>query len=129
MDTTAPATTTTATEPATTATTDATAYDGEQLGALVFDVRHVKAGHSGLWVYPAGYSDATLCQGRADHLTESFGVTFHAVPLVRIGDETEWFAATGASNTEALRRHMRRAYDRVRGMAPISGGSTDESEV
>ena len=88
-------------------------YDGEQLGSLVFDVQHVTAGHSGLWVYPAGYDDAQFCQGRADHLSECFDVRFYAVPLKRIGDEVEWYAATGASNTAALRRIIGRAMARA----------------
>lgn len=90
-----------------------TAYDGEQLGIFVFDLHHVKAGQSGLWVYPAGYSDPTCCQGRADFLTDCFGVTFHALPLLRIGTETEWYAATGASNTAELRRIIGRGMARA----------------
>ena len=88
-------------------------HDGEQLGSFVFDLRHVTAGHSGLWVYPADYDDAQLCQRRADHLSECFGVRFYAVPLKRIGDATEWYAATGASNTAALRRIIWRAMARA----------------
>lgn len=96
-----------------TETTGTPAYDGEQLGIFVFDLQHVKAGHAGLWVYPAGYNDATLCQGRADFLSECFGVRFYAVPLLRIGDETEWYPATGASNTAELRRIVARGLARA----------------
>ena len=98
---------------ATTTTADAMPHDGEQLGIFVFDLQHVKAGHSGLWVYPAGYSDATLCQRRADFLSERFGVRFHAVPLLRVGDAVEWYAATGASNTSELRRIVARGMARA----------------
>lgn len=102
-------------EPIAITTDDPTPFpqDGEQLGIFVFDLRHVKAGHSGLWVYPAGYSDATLCQRRADFLSECFGVRFHAVPLLRIKDETEWYAVTGASNTAELRRIVARGLARA----------------
>lgn len=107
--------------------TDQPPFDGEQLGSFVFDLTNVKAGHSGLWVFPAGYSDAALCQGRADHLTESLGVRFHAVPLLRIGDETEWYAATGVSSTAELRRIVRRAMDRARGMTPLDEAADGEA--
>jgi hypothetical protein len=105
--------------------TDTPPHDGEQLGSFVFDVQHVTAGHSGLWVYPAGYDDAALCQRRADHLTECFGVRFYAVPLKRIGDDVEWYAAAGASSTPELRRIIGRALARAVARTPRDGAESE----
>ena len=73
--------------------------DGETLGALRFDERMY------VWVYDAGYASPLDCGRRAETLSKAYGLSFFVTrQYVAAGD---YFAATAARNTAALRSMMR----------------------
>lgn len=141
-----PITATTTTPTTTTTYDDAAPRDGEQLGALIFDVRADHLARSGgLWVYPASYSDLRLCQLRAAHLTDTYSTAQHGVvdffcvyigatffigdgpsPATRSGEG--WYPATTIESTPALRRIIRRALARATALRPQRGDAA-ESEA
>ena len=75
--------------------TGITAYDGEQIGSLVYNA------NIAAWVYSAAYDDMDLCQRRADSLTRSLGAQFN---VAYRGDG--WVAVTDTANTPQLRAAM-----------------------
>lgn len=136
LTTTATTATETAAETAAETAMDAPAYDGEQLGSLIFDVRadHL-AQASGLWVYPASYDDLRLCMRRVEHLSATFSVQFFALHIypdyLKTGGKSPaismpgYYPATVAESTAKLRCHIQRAFDRARGMAPRDSAESE----